>query len=208
MVKVLDNLAIPIHPVESESVSKGSRRKPLLATYEPDKRLESWLKVKKDYTSSSDTLDLIPIGGWHGQGRKAKWWSPVLLAIRNPSTGALEAVCKCISGFTDKMYGEITSFYSSDSGNTSTAKKGYYDSALTPAVWFEPREVWEIAFADITLSPTYSAGLGLVSDERGMSLRFPRFVRRRMDKSVEEASTGEFLAGELVSSDGSGHGVN
>ncbi|KAJ4291322.1 hypothetical protein N0V88_006326 [Collariella sp. IMI 366227] len=46
------------------------------------------------------TLDLIPIGAWHGQGRKAKWWSPILLA-RNEETGMLEAVCKCMSGFTD-----------------------------------------------------------------------------------------------------------
>jgi len=198
MVKVLDNLSIPAHPVDSEASRKrGGRRKPLLATYEPDKRLESWLKVKRDYTSSGDTLDLIPIGGWHGQGRKAQWWSPILLAVRNPTTGELEAVCKCMSGFTDKVYGEITAFYAPGSGNTSSAKKGYYDSALTPTMWFEPREVWEIAFADVTLSPTYTAARGLVSMERGLSLRFPRFVRKRTDKGIDEASTGEFLAGVL-----------
>ncbi len=66
---------------------KKTRRKALLATYEPDKRLDSWLKVKKDYSSSFDTLDVIPIAAWHGQGRKSKWWSPVLLAVRNEETG-------------------------------------------------------------------------------------------------------------------------
>lgn len=52
-----------------------------------------------------------------------------------------------------------------------------------------------MAFADITLSPTYTAAIGLVSDERGLSMRFPRFLKVREDKSIEEASTNEFLAG-------------
>jgi DNA ligase-1 len=52
-----------------------------------------------------------------------------------------------------------------------------------------------MAFADITISPTYTAAIGLVSDEKGLSLRFPRFLKKREDKSIEEASTSEFLAG-------------
>jgi DNA ligase 1 len=51
------------------------------------------------------------------------------------------------------------------------------------------------AFADITISPTYTAAIGLVSDEKGLSLRFPRFLKKREDKGIEEASTNEFLAG-------------
>ena len=54
--------------------------------------------------------------------------------------------------------------------------------------------MWEVAFADITLSPTYTAAIGLVSEERGLSLRFPRFLRVREDKGVDEASSGEDLA--------------
>lgn len=45
------------------------------------------------------------------------------------------------------------------------------------------------------LSPVYTAAIGLVSEERGLSLRFPRFLKKRTDKSIEEASTSEFLAG-------------
>ncbi|KAJ9156749.1 DNA ligase [Coniochaeta hoffmannii] len=182
------------------SEKKKSRRKPLLATYEPDKRLDSWLKVKKDYNSSFETLDLIPIAGWHGQGRKAKWWSPILLAVRNEDTGSLEAVCKCMSGFTDPFYKANRGFY--DDGeiggepkNVLAKKPGYVEYAGHPDVWFEPQEVWEMAFADITLSPTYTAAIGLVSEDRGLSLRFPRFLRKREDKGIEEASTSEFLAG-------------
>lgn len=40
------------------------------------------------------------------------------------------------------------------------------------------------------------AALGLVSDSRGLSLRFPRFIRVRDDKgqNIEQASSPEFLA--------------
>ncbi|SLM37713.1 dna ligase 1 [Lasallia pustulata] len=40
-----------------------------------------------------------------------------------------------------------------------------------------------------------SAAIGLVSEERGLSMRFPRFLKVRDDKSIEEASTSDFLAG-------------
>ena len=56
------------------------------------------------------------------------------------------------------------------------------------------REVWEVRFADVTLSPVYTAGMGLVSEERGLSMRFPRFIRIREDKGIDEASTGRQLA--------------
>ena len=51
-----------------------------------------------------------------------------------------------------------------------------------------------MAFADVTLSPTYTAAIGLVSEERGLSLRFPRFLKVRDDKTIEEASDCHFLA--------------
>jgi len=186
-----------------------TRRKPLLSTYEPDKRLDSWLKVKKDYNTAADTIDLIPVGAWHGMGRKCKWWSPILLAVRNPETGCLEAVTKCMSGFSDKFYQANRAKYDPDGGggdgegdegeesggkSNIISKPSYVEYAGRPAVWFAPQEVWECAFADITLSPTYTAALGLVSEERGLSLRFPRFLRVREDKGIDEASTAEFLA--------------
>jgi DNA ligase 1 len=254
MVKILDNLHDLPAPAEvnvnnqettSETSSKTklkgkgnattsekkTRRKPLLATYEPDKRLDSWLKVKKDYSASFDTLDLVPVAGWHGQGRKAKWWSPILLACRNEETGQLEAVCKCMSGFTDAFYKANKAHYDDGSGepnggdddddqddneddkeadgetnedaegaegkykNIRRTKPSFVEYSGHPDVWFEPQEVWEMAFADITLSPTYTAAIGLVSQDRGLSMRFPRFLRKRDDKGIEEASTSEFLAG-------------
>lgn len=184
----------------TEQGGKRTRRKPLLATYEPDKRLDSWLKVKKDYNSSFETIDMIPIAAWHGMGRKSKWWSPILLAVRNEETGSLEAVCKCMSGFTDTFYKANREHYDdgTETGevkNTRLEKPSFVEYyGPSPDVWYEPHEVWEMAFADITLSPTYTAAIGLVSEERGLSLRFPRFLKKRDDKSIDEASTSEFLA--------------
>lgn len=46
----------------------------------------------------------------------------------------------------------------------------------------------------MTLSPVYTAAMGLVSEERGLSMRFPRFIKVREDKGIDEASTGNELA--------------
>jgi DNA ligase-1 len=201
---------------------KPGRRKALLSTYEPDKRLDSWLKVKKDYSTTSETLDLIPIAAFHGSGRKAAWWSPILLAIRNEATGTLDAVTKCMSGFTDAFYKANRLKYDPDDPESTTVLFGgqpsyvnYNGGAGTPAVWFEPGEVWEVAFADLTLSPTYTAAIGLVSEERGLSTRFPRFLRVRGDKGIDEATEAEELAGlyrkqeskVVKKEDGEGNGV-
>ena len=64
-----------------------------------DKRTAAWLKLKKDYVAGlGDSLDLVPVGAWHGNGRKAQWCSPILLAVWDPAAGRLVAVCKCMSG--------------------------------------------------------------------------------------------------------------
>ena len=56
--------------------------------------------------------------------------------------------------------------------------------------------MWEIAAADLTLSDTHACGRGTLpggaggaGGRRGLSLRFPRFVRQREDKRPEEATT-------------------
>ena len=107
---------------------------------------------------------------------------------------------KCMSGFTDAFYKANRAKYDKDdpeNTNVLASKPHYVEyngGAGTPDVWFEPQEVWEVAFADLTLSPTYTAGIGLVSDERGLSTRFPRFLKVREDKGIDEATEAEELA--------------
>ncbi|KAI0266814.1 DNA ligase [Gloeopeniophorella convolvens] len=195
MIKLLDHGEV----LESTGPRKEKTRKqPLPATYEPDKRTSAWLKLKKDYvTGLGDTLDLVPVGAWHGNGRKAQWWSPVLLALRDTGSGRLVAVCKCMSGFSDSFYKSMRERYSEDSEDCSRfplwgdVEAGGY----SPGVYFRPHEVWEIRGADVTLSPVSVAAKGSVSEDRGLSLRFPRFIRTREDKSIEQASSTDFLVG-------------
>jgi DNA ligase-1 len=55
--------------------------------------------------------------------------------------------------------------------------------------------VLEILSAELTLSPHYSAAWGLIKEDAGLAMRFPRFTGRwRDDKGPEDATT----TGELV----------
>lgn len=181
MIKLLDNPAVQ---------GKGT----IVATYEADKRTDSWLKVKQDYAESFRTFDLVVMGAWWGNGRKKGWYSPFLLGCWNQETQEVEAVCKIISGFSDAFYKQQLEVFSEESGLISPEKKSYYVTDYDCSLWFEPQVVWEVRGADLTLSPTHPAAKGLVSEDRGISMRFPRFVRVREDKGMEEATTSEEIA--------------
>ena len=104
-----------------------------------------------------------------------------------------------------KRQSEITGIYSGvgsggggSSGGGSELLLDYPHSCVETGevcqYWFDPCEVWEIKAADITISPVHHAGMGLVHPSRGMSLRFPRFIRKRPDKRVEHATTAQQIA--------------
>ena len=52
--------------------------------------------------------------------------------------------------------------------------------------------VWEVRATDMTPSPVYSAArtVGALSEDRGIGLRFPRFLKQRPDKSIYDATDG------------------
>lgn len=167
----------------------------LTAAYQMGRRSNLWLKVKKDYVDAlSDTLDLVPIGAWFGTGRRAGWFSPYLLAVYNPETEEFEGICRCMTGFTDEDFRQFTSFFKE---HVIPRPRPYYRSRDVPDVWFDAvghGRVWELKAADLTLSPVHVAALGLVDPDRGISLRFPRFLRERPDRVPEDASTPSVIA--------------
>lgn len=66
------------------------------------------LPYYRDYCEGlRDSLDLVPIGAWHGNGRKVGWFSPFLLAAYDPETETYQSVCRCMSGFSDVFYAEV-----------------------------------------------------------------------------------------------------
>ena len=150
--------------------------KDLSGRYVPGKRADSWLKVKKDYVEGlADSLDLVPIGAWHGAGRKAGWFSPFLLAVHDPETGELQSVCRCMSGFTDDFYKAATERLGA---RVVGAPPSYYVTGERPSVWFVAEEVWEIRGAELPISPVHMAANGKVgTGGRGLALRFPRAVQ-------------------------------
>eukprot|EP00803_Ostreobium_quekettii_P008788 evm.model.scf_1474EXC.2 EVM.evm.TU.scf_1474EXC.2 scf_1474EXC:16266-31624(-) len=162
------------------------------AGYEPSRRSEQWLKVKRDYCEGlADSFDLVPIGAWHGSGRKHAWFSPFLMAVYCPVAEEYQSLCRVMSGFSDAFYTEATRRLT---GTIAPRRKAYYNTGESPSVWFEPTEVWEVRGADLTLSPVHRAAAGLVAGDRGVGLRFPRFVGVRADKGATDATCPEEVA--------------
>ncbi|KAJ4296442.1 ATP-dependent DNA ligase Cdc17 [Kalmusia sp. IMI 367209] len=167
------------------------------SSYEPSKRSQNWLKVKKDYLAGvGDSLDLVVLGAYFGKGKRTSWYGAFLLACYNPSTEKYETVCNIGTGFSEailetlhKQLKEIVidrpkPFYTHSAGNKDQ-----------PDVWFEPRYVWEVKTADLTLSPRYKAAADEVAGSgKGVSLRFPRFIKERDDKKPDMASTSRLIA--------------
>ncbi|EGF98110.1 uncharacterized protein MELLADRAFT_41015 [Melampsora larici-populina 98AG31] len=164
------------------------------AYYEPSRRSMNWLKVKKDYLAGlGDSLDLVVIGAYFGKGKRTNVYGAFLLGIYDQSTESYQSICKIGTGFTDEV---LESHYQKLKPLELLQKKSYYDTGdVKPDVWIENRIVWEVLAADLSLSPIYSAARGLCGDgTRGISLRFPRYIRERDDKGPEDGTGPDQVA--------------
>lgn len=172
-------------------------------------------KLKKDYLAGiGDSLDLVVIGAYHGKGKRTAVYGAFLLACYDPDSENFQTICKIGTGFSDEF---LASSYETLKPLEIESVRGDVEvGGAKPDVWFEPKVVWEVLTADLSLSPVYTAAHGLVGcsssamssgdrrkqtqkltvqvDSRGISLRFPRFIKVRDDKSADEATSAEQVA--------------
>lgn len=164
--------------------------------YEPSRRSQNWLKVKKDYLAGiGDSLDLVVIGAYYGKGKRTSVYGAFLLACYNPGSERYETVCNIGTGFSEAVLEEL---HAQLSPIIIDKPKPYYSHSAVnkdqPDVWFQDLFVWEVLCADLTLSPRYKAAANQMEGGKGVSLRFPRFLKIRDDKKASEATTSRAVA--------------
>lgn len=137
------------------------------STYEVGRKRGSWWKWKLDPYS----IDGVLLYAQSGHGRRANLYTDYTLAVW--SGNELVPFAKAYSGLTDKELIEVDAF----------VKKNTIEK-FGPVRSVKPQLVFEIAFEGIQASPRHKSGV---------ALRFPRIVRWRKDKPVEEANTKEDL---------------
>ncbi|GIL75828.1 hypothetical protein Vretifemale_5549 [Volvox reticuliferus] len=181
----------------TESVEAGTEGlivKTLADTYEPSKRSSHWLKLKKDYMEGvGDTFDVVPLGAFYGKGKRTGVFGAYLLGVYDPDTETYQTISKLGTGFSEEQLQQLADAMRP---NIISQPRPYYkwSDALVPDVWFDAVAVWEVKAADLSISPVHKAAVGLVDPTKGISIRFPRLIRVREDKSPEDATSAAQVA--------------
>ena len=141
----------------------------------------NWVKMKEEEGRSgrlSDTLDCIVMGYWSGKGKRAQFGlGKILVGIKDGEK--IRTLTKVGTGLTEEMLGTIKRRIDKlESRNKPKEYEAQKD--LIPDVWATPSLIVEVTADSISKSTKHSLGL---------SLRFPRFIKIREDKGINEATT-------------------
>ena len=154
-----------------ERGNEGLMVKDPLSPYTPGRRGLAWLKLKRPLA----TLDVVVTAVEWGHGKRRGVLSDYTFAVKDTRTGKLVNVGKAYTGLTDAEIAEYTKRFLEmtvrDLGHTRMVR---------------PEVVLEVAFDSIQHSGRHASGY---------ALRFPRIVRIRDDKPVDEIDTLERVAG-------------
>jgi DNA ligase-1 len=139
------------------------------------KDVGTWWKWKIDPYA----VDAVLIYAQPGSGRRASLYTDYTFAVWDGEGDARKLVpfAKAYSGLTDAEIRQVDATIR----KTTVEKFG-------PVRSVKPTMVFELGFEGIALSPRHKAGI---------AVRFPRILRRRDDKPVEEADTLDTLKGLL-----------
>jgi DNA ligase-1 len=144
------------------------------------KDVGTWWKWKIDPYA----VDAVLIYAQPGSGRRASLYTDYTFAVWDGEGEARRLVpfAKAYSGLTDAEIRQVDATIR----KTTVEKFG-------PVRSVKPTMVFELGFEGIALSPRHKAGI---------AVRFPRILRRRDDKPVDEADTLDTLKGLLEGSPG------
>ncbi|XP_045762405.1 DNA ligase 1 isoform X2 [Maniola jurtina] len=162
--------------------------------YDIARRSHNWLKLKKDYLDGvGDTIDAVIVGAYHGRGKRAGVYGGFLLACYDPASEHYQSLCKIGTGFSDEDLNTLSELLTQ---HVIDAPRNYYmfSPSHEPDVWLSAACVVEVRCADLSLSPAHRAAIGLLHPDKGVSLRFPRFIRIRDDKAPEQATSAQQVA--------------
>ena len=140
--------------------------------YRVGRRRGDWWKWKVEPYS----IDAVLIYAQRGSGRRASLYTDYTFALWNGDergTGELVPFAKAYSGLTDAEMHEVDRFVRANT-----------QDRFGPVRAVRPELVMEIAFESVQASGRHKSGV---------AVRFPRILRWRRDKRIEEADTLEAL---------------
>ena len=158
---------IDLRLVSRDKMCEGLMLKHKDSLYESGRRRGKWWKWKIDPL----TIDGVLIYAQRGHGRRADLYTDYTFAVWHDEE--LVPFTKAYSGLTDKELVEVDAWV-----------KKHTKEKFGPVRSVTPELVFEIAFEGINPSPRHKSGV---------ALRFPRILRWRKDKKIQDANHKEDL---------------